>query len=167
TPQEPILFNRTIAENIAYGMEDRDFEQIKRAAKLAKIDSFINSLPDKYDTIVGDRGIKLSGGQKQRIAIARNFIKNSPIVIMDESTSALDSITENYIQESLTHIIENKTTLIIAHRLSTLKKLQRILVFDNGKIVEDGSHEALLRKDGLYKKLWDSQVGGFLGSAII
>ena len=111
---------------------------------------------------MGERGVKLSGGQRQRIAIARAILKNAPILILDEATSQLDSVTESYIQDSLWEVMQGKTTIVIAHRLSTLLHMDRILVFDRGKIVEDGTHEALLSKEGLYKTLWDAQVGGFL-----
>jgi ATP-binding cassette subfamily B protein len=119
-----------------------------------------------YETLVGERGIKLSGGQRQRIAIARAILKNAPILILDEATSQLDSITENLIQDSLKNLMENKTVLVIAHRLSTLEIMDRILVFKQGKIVEDGTHEELLKLKGTYKKLWDAQVGGFLTNEV-
>jgi ATP-binding cassette subfamily B protein len=160
-PQDPALFHRTLAENIAYS-SDVDLTQIIEAAKKAHAHDFIQQLPDNYQSLVGERGVKLSGGQRQRIAIARAFIKNAPILILDEATSALDSVTEEMIQNSLDNLMQNKTTLVIAHRLSTLRNLDRILVFEKGKIVEDGSHQELLALNGTYKKLWDSQVGGFI-----
>ena len=132
------------------------------ASKKAHAHEFIENLPEGYDSLVGERGVKLSGGQRQRIAIARAFLKNAPILILDEATSQLDSITENLIQESLENLMKDKTTLVVAHRLSTLKRMDRILVFDAGKIIEDGSHQDLLNLNGIYKKLWDSQVGGFI-----
>ena len=126
------------------------------------MNEFIANLSNNYESLVGERGVKLSGGQRQRIAIARAILKNAPILILDEATSQLDSVTESYIQESLWKLMQDKTTIVIAHRLSTLLHMDRILVFDQGKIVEDGSHTALLAKNGLYKTLWDAQVGGFL-----
>ncbi len=136
--------------------------QIIEAAKKSHAHEFISQLPESYNSLVGERGIKLSGGQRQRIAIARAFLKNAPILILDEATSALDSITEEQIQDSLKQLVKDKTTLVIAHRLSTLRDMDRILVFDSGKIVEEGSHQQLLALNGTYKKLWDSQVGGFI-----
>ena len=133
------------------------------SAKKAHAHEFISTLPQGYDSLVGERGVKLSGGQRQRIAIARAILKNAPILILDEATSQLDSVTESLIQESLWELMQNKTTIVIAHRLSTLLHMDRILVFDKGKIVEDGTHSELLAKGRLYKHLWDAQVGGFLG----
>lgn len=161
-PQDPSLFHRTLFENIAYAKNDATKDEIIAAAKKAHADKFIDELPQGYQSLVGERGIKLSGGQRQRIAIARAFLKNAPILILDEATSQLDSITENLIQQSLEDLLKNKTALIIAHRLATLQFCDRILVFDSGKIVEDGSHLELLASNGVYKKLWDAQVGGFL-----
>ena len=160
-PQDPSLFHRTLLENISYGSNEEN-SAIIEAAKKAHAHEFIEKLSLGYNSLVGERGVKLSGGQRQRIAIARAFLKNAPILILDEATSQLDSITENLIQESLTKLMENKTTIVIAHRLSTLKHMDRILVFAKGKIVEDGAHQALLDLNGTYKKLWDSQVGGFI-----
>ena len=165
-PQDPSLFHRSLKENISYGFDNCGDEEIFNAAKKAHAHEFISLLPHGYDSLVGERGVKLSGGQRQRIAIARAFLKNAPILILDEATSQLDSITENLIQESLTNLIKGKTTIVIAHRLATLKNMDRILVFDQGKIVEDGSHQDLLDLNGTYKKLWDSQVGGFIIDAI-
>lgn len=161
-PQEPSLFHRTIMENIRYGNTEASDEAVIEAAKRAHAHEFIVKVPQGYDALVGERGIKLSGGQRQRIAIARAMLKNAPILILDEATSQLDSVTEQEIQESLNVLMENKTTLVIAHRLSTLLHMDNILVFDEGKIVESGSHKALHAKNGLYKTLWDAQVGGFL-----
>lgn len=161
-PQDPSLFHRTLKENIQFGRVDATFEEIIEAAKQAHAHAFIVNLPQGYDSLVGERGVKLSGGQRQRIAIARAFLKNAPILILDEATSQLDSVTEQYIQESLWELMQNKTTIVIAHRLSTLLHMDRILVFDKGKIVEDGTHLELLAKDGLYRALWKAQVGGFL-----
>lgn len=161
-PQDPSLFHRTLLENIRYGLANASFEEVIKAAKRAHAHEFIETLPLGYESLVGERGIKLSGGQRQRIAIARAMLKNAPILILDEATSQLDSITEKYIQESLWDLMQGKTTLIIAHRLSTLLHMDRILVFERGKIVQDGTHKSLLEEQGLYKTLWDAQVGGFI-----
>ncbi|MBP9791985.1 MAG: ABC transporter ATP-binding protein [Rickettsiales bacterium] len=162
-PQDPSLFHRSLIENIRYARLDASDKDVIDAAKKAHAHEFILKLPDGYESLVGERGIKLSGGQRQRIAIARAMLKNAPILILDEATSQLDSITENLIQESLWSLMQNKTTIVVAHRLSTLLHMDRILVFDKGKIVEDGTHSQLLAKGGLYKTLWYAQVGGFLG----
>ncbi len=162
-PQDPSLFHRSLMENIRYGRIDATDDEVIEAAKKAHAHEFIEKLPQGYDSLVGERGVKLSGGQRQRIAIARAILKNAPILILDEATSQLDSVTESLIQESLGELIQHKTTIVIAHRLSTLLHMDRILVFDKGKIVEDGTHNELLAKGGLYKNLWDAQVGGFLG----
>ena len=161
-PQDPSLFHRTLLENISYGTITATNSEIIEASRKAHAHEFIEKLTHGYNSLVGERGVKLSGGQRQRIAIARAFLKNAPILILDEATSQLDSITENLIQDSLEHLMRNKTTIVIAHRLSTLKNMDRILVFDAGKIIEDGSHQDLLDLNGTYKKLWDSQVGGFI-----
>jgi ATP-binding cassette subfamily B protein len=161
-PQDPSLFHRTLLQNISYGCENASELEIIAAAKKAHAHEFIQTLPESYNSLVGERGVKLSGGQRQRIAIARAFLKNAPILILDEATSQLDSINENLIQESLVNLMKQKTTIVIAHRLSTLQHMDRILVFDSGKIVEDGSHQELLALNGFYKKLWEAQVGGFL-----
>lgn len=161
-PQDPSLFHRSLVENIAYGRRNATHQEIIAAAKRAHAHEFIVTLSQGYDTQVGERGIRLSGGQRQRIAIARAILKNAPILILDEATSQLDSVTESQIQDSLWDLMQDKTTLVIAHRLSTLLHMDRILVFDQGSIVEDGSHEELLERDGLYKKLWEAQIGGFL-----
>lgn len=166
-PQDATLFHRTLMENIKYGKPEATESEIFEAAKKAFAHDFILSLEKKYDSMVGERGIKLSGGQRQRIAIARAFLKNSPILILDEATSQLDSVTENVIQKSLTELMKNKTTVVIAHRLSTLLQMDRILVFDKGTIVQDGTHADLLSKPGLYKNLWNAQVGGFLPDKLI
>jgi len=161
-PQDPSLFHRTLFENIQYGQTEATEDEVIEAAKKAHAHEFIKNLPQGYGALVGERGVKLSGGQRQRIAIARAFLKNAPILILDEATSQLDSVTEQYIQESLWTLMQGKTTLVIAHRLSTLLHMDRILVFDKGKIVEDGTHQALLEKNGFYAELWRAQVGGFL-----
>lgn len=161
-PQEPSLFHRTIMENIRYGKLDATDDEVIEAAKKANAHNFIMALSQKYQTSVGERGLKLSGGQRQRISIARAILKNAPILVLDEATSQLDTVTEREIQESLTDFMKDKTTVVIAHRLSTLLSMDRILVFDKGKIVQDGSHKELLEQNGLYKTLWNAQICGFL-----
>ncbi len=163
-PQEPTLFNRTLMENIRYGKMNASEKEVITAAEKAHAHDFIRLIPEKYQVMVGERGVKLSGGQRQRIAIARAILKNSPILILDEATSQLDSMTETLIQESLWYLMEKKTCLVIAHRLSTLLHMDRIIVFDRGKIVQDGTHEDLMNQPGLYKSLWEAQIGGFLPS---
>lgn len=161
-PQDPTLFHRTLMENIRYGRREATDEEVLVAARLAHCDEFIDVLPNKYETYVGERGIKLSGGERQRVAIARAILKNSPILILDEATSSLDSHSESLIQDALHKLIQGKTTIVIAHRLSTIREMDRIIVIEKGKIIEDGSHEELSnREGGLYKKLWDLQAGGF------
>ena len=162
-PQESVLFNRTILENIRYARPNASRADVITAAKRAHIHEFVKSLPNGYDTLVGNRGIKLSGGQRQRIAIARALLKNAPILILDEATSALDSQNELFIQKSLKMVMHKKTTIAIAHRLSTLRNMDRIVVMSHGRIIESGSHSALLRRGGAYKKLWDMQTNGFIG----
>lgn len=166
-PQEAILFHRNLIENIAYGnkspMSSQELlDKVIDSAIQASAHKFIQAMPHGYYSQVGERGVKLSGGQRQRIAIARAFFKNAPILVLDEATSQLDSIAENAIQESLKKLMEGKTTIVIAHRLSTLQMMDRILVFDKGKIVEDGSHDELLALNGYYKRLWSAQSGGIL-----
>ena len=162
-PQDPVLFHRTLLENIRYGRRDATDNEVIEASKLAHCDDFIESLPNKYETYVGERGIKLSGGERQRVAIARAILKNAPILILDEATSSLDSHSEMLIQDALDTLMKDKTTIVIAHRLSTIKKMDRIIVIDNGKIVEEGIHDTLAEKTGgLYAKLWSLQAGGFL-----
>lgn len=162
-PQEPTMFNRTLRENIGYGNPSATDREIHKAARQAQADKFIMEAPKKYESQVGDRGIKLSGGQRQRIAIARAFLKNAPILILDEATSALDSETEAAIQKSFEELSRGRTTIAIAHRLSTLRNMDRIVVMENGRIAEQGTHAALLRKkNGIYARLWKMQSGGFL-----
>jgi ATP-binding cassette subfamily B protein len=161
-PQDPALFHRTLRENIRYGKQDATDEEVEMAAKLAHCDEFIENLPQKYDTLVGERGVKLSGGERQRVAIARAFLRNSPILVLDEATSSLDSHSEEKIQDSLMKLMEGKTTIIIAHRLSTIRRMDRIIVLKEGGILEDGTHDELLLKDGVYANLWNVQQGGFL-----
>lgn len=162
-PQDPILFHRSLVDNIRYGKPDASDEEVIVAAKAARCHQFIELLQDGYDTMVGERGIKLSGGERQRIAIARAILKNSPILILDEATSSLDSESEVLIQEALEELMKGKTTITIAHRLSTIMNMDRIIVLEQGSIAEEGTHETLRKKkDGLYKKLWDHQAGGFI-----
>ncbi len=162
-PQEPLLFHRSIQENIAYGKPDATEAEIVDAAKKAYSHEFIQKLPKGYDTLVGERGIKLSGGQKQRIAIARAILKDAPILVLDEATSALDSESEKLIQAALWKLMEGRTAIVIAHRLSTVQRMDRIVVLDDGKIVEEGSHSTLVKKKkGTYAALWKHQSGGFL-----
>ena len=160
-PQDPTMFNRTIGDNIGYGKYGASIKDIRNAAKKASADKFIMDTEKGYDSLVGDRGIKLSGGQRQRIAIARAFLKNAPILVLDEATSALDSETERTIQKSFEKLSRGRTTIAIAHRLSTLRNMDRIIVLSHGVIVEEGSHQQLLRKRGKYYKLWKMQSGGF------
>lgn len=161
-PQEPLLFHRSLRENIAYGNQQASDHDIIEATKLANAYEFINKLPNGMDTIVGERGVKLSGGQRQRIAIARAILKNAPILILDEATSALDSESESMIQKSLNTLMANRTSLVVAHRLSTIARLDRIIILDEGRVVEDGSHKELIAKNGLYAQLWNRQSGGFI-----
>lgn len=161
-PQDPSLFHRSLKENIGYGKLEAADAEIIGAADLAHADEFINDMKEGYDALVGERGVKLSGGQRQRIAIARVMLKDAPILILDEATSSLDSVTEKTIQENLDRAMGRKTVIAVAHRLSTIAHLDRILVFDNGRIVEDGSHNELLVRKGFYHRLWSMQAGGFL-----
>jgi ATP-binding cassette subfamily B protein len=156
-PQDTVLFNETIYYNIAYGHPDAGRHEVDAAAKAARIDEFIASLPDGYDTVVGERGLKLSGGEKQRVAIARTILKRPAIMLFDEATSALDTKTEKEIQESLSEVSKDRTTLIIAHRLSTVVEADEILVLEAGRIVERGRHDALLAKDARYAEMWRRQ----------
>jgi ATP-binding cassette subfamily B protein len=160
-PQEPKLFHRTLRDNIAYDLNTSE-EELQNAAKQANALEFIEKMPHKFDTIVGEGGIKLSGGQRQRIAIARAILKNAPILLLDEATSALDSSSEKLIQEALTHLMKGRTSIVIAHRLSTIAKMDRIIILEDGAIQEQGTHEELLSKRGTYAKLWAHQSGGFI-----
>lgn len=162
-PQDPLLFHRTIKENIRYGRPEATDKEVISAAKAANCHEFISKLEHGYDTYVGERGIKLSGGERQRVAIARAVLKNAPILVLDEATSSLDSQSEGLIQDALDKLMQNRTVIVIAHRLSTIRKMDRIVVVDNGRVVEDGNHEQLLKdKQGIYHKLWRLQAGGFI-----
>jgi ATP-binding cassette subfamily B protein len=161
-PQEPLMFHRSIRENIRYGRLDATDEEVIEAAKRANAHEFISELPDGYETLVGERGVKLSGGQRQRIAIARAIIKDAPILVLDEATSALDSESEKLIQEALWSLMQNRTAIVVAHRLSTIQKMDRIIVLDKGHIAEQGSHKELLALKGVYARLWAHQSGGFI-----
>lgn len=161
-PQDPILFNDTIAFNIAYSKPNSSMQEIKDAAKKANLSGFVDSLPKKYDTVVGERGIKLSGGQKQRLAIARVMLENPPIIIFDEATSQLDSENESMIHKAFENLTKNKTTIIIAHRLSTVKNADKIVVMNNGEIAESGTHTELIQKGGIYSQLWKLQTNDIL-----
>jgi ATP-binding cassette subfamily B protein len=163
-PQEPLLFHRSIAENISYGRPAATKKAILAAAQAAHIEEFVAELPEGYDTIVGERGVKLSGGQRQRVAIARALLKDAPILVLDEATSALDSESEKLIQQALWRLMQDRTALVVAHRLSTIQRMDRIVVMDKGKIVQIGTHEELLQKKrGIYAKLWSHQSGGYVG----
>ncbi|MCB1446990.1 MAG: ATP-binding cassette domain-containing protein, partial [Rhizobiaceae bacterium] len=156
-PQDTVLFNDTIAYNIRYGRPEASREDIEAAARIAQVDGFIRSLPDGYDATVGERGLKLSGGEKQRVAIARTILKSPPILILDEATSALDTRTEQEIQAALDDVSRNRTTLVIAHRLSTVVDADEIIVLKDGLIAERGTHSDLLHRDGLYARMWNRQ----------
>jgi ATP-binding cassette subfamily B protein len=162
-PQDPVLFHRSLMENIRYGRPSATDKEVISAAKLAHCHEFISNFPAGYNTFVGERGVKLSGGERQRVAIARAILANTKILILDEATSSLDSESEKLIKDALNNLMKNKTVFVIAHRLSTVIDMDRILVLEKGKICEEGSHGELIQKeDGLYKKLWDLQVGGYL-----
>lgn len=161
-PQDPILFHRSLSENISYGKPNATKKEIEKAAKLAHAHEFIERLSHGYDTLVGERGVKLSGGERQRVAIARAILKNSPILILDEATSSLDSVSETHIKDALDTLMQGRTTIVIAHRLSTIEKMDRIIVMEQGKIVEEGDHATLLAKEGVYHNFWNHQQGGFI-----
>ena len=156
------MFHRSIAENIRIGRPRATDAEVRRAAELAHAAEFIAALPDGYHTLVGERGIKLSGGQRQRVAIARALLKDAPILVLDEATSALDSESENHIQQALWTLMQDRTTIVIAHRLSTVRRMDRLIVLDAGAIVEQGRHDQLLAAGGHYAALWEHQSGGFL-----
>ena len=161
-PQEALLFHRTIAENIAYARPDASMDEIREAAYQANALEFIERLPQGFDTVTGERGIKLSGGQRQRIAIARAMLANAPILVLDEATSALDSESEKLVQDALEKLMQGRTSIVVAHRLSTVASLDRIVVLDRGKIVEDGPHAELIAQGGEYAQLWSRQTGAYL-----
>jgi ATP-binding cassette subfamily B protein len=162
-PQEPILFHRSLAENIAYGRPSATQWQIEEAARLAHAEEFILRQPKGYATLVGERGVKLSGGERQRIALARAFLADTPVLILDEATSSLDSESEALIQEATERLMIGRTAIVIAHRLSTVRMLDRIMVFDHGEVVEEGTHDSLvMKRDGTYKRLFDRQALGLL-----
>ena len=162
-PQEPILFHRTLAENIAYGRPDASMEEIEHAARLANAHEFILRQPKGYNTLVGERGVKLSGGERQRVALARAFVANTPVLVLDEATSSLDSESEALIQEAMERLMAGRTSIVIAHRLSTVRMLDRILVFDRGRVVEEGTHEELVRREGgTYRRLFERQALGLV-----
>jgi ATP-binding cassette subfamily B protein len=160
--QDPVLFHRSLLENVRYGRLEATDLEVQEAAQQAHAHEFIVSLPEGYQSLVGERGVRLSGGQRQRIAIARAVLKNAPILVMDEATSSLDSITERHIQDSLEALMRGRTAIVIAHRLSTLAHLDRIVVFHAGEVIEDGTHAELLARGGHYARLWSMQAGGFL-----
>jgi ATP-binding cassette, subfamily B, bacterial len=160
--QDPILFHRSLAENIAYGRPGASMAAIEQAARLANAHEFILRLPKGYGTLVGERGVKLSGGERQRVALARAFLADAPVLILDEATSSLDSESEALIQQAMERLMKGRTSIVIAHRLSTVRSLDRILVFDRGEIVEQGAHVALTRSGGIYRGLFERQVSEFV-----
>jgi ATP-binding cassette, subfamily B, bacterial len=158
-PQEPVLFHRSLAENIAYARPSASEAEIERAARMANAHGFIDRLPRRYATLVGERGVKLSGGERQRVALARAFLSDAPVLILDEATSSLDSESEALIQEATERLLAGRTAIVIAHRLATVRALDRILVFDRGRVVEEGDHgDLLVRRDGIYRRLFERQV---------
>jgi ATP-binding cassette subfamily B protein len=163
-PQDPSMFHRSIADNIRIGRPDATDDDVRHAAKLAHAAEFIETLPLGYKTLVGERGVKLSGGQRQRVAIARAILKDAPVLVLDEATSSLDSESEALIQEALWTLMVTRTAIVIAHRLSTVKRMDQLIVLDRGRIVEKGSHAELLAEGGIYAALWAHQSGGFLAS---
>ena len=171
-PQDPQMLHRTIAENICYGMEAGDgrgvidMDLVRAVGRAAYVDEFVERLPDGYETMVGERGMKLSGGQRQRVAIAQAMAKGAKVLVLDEATSALDSESESLVQEALWHLMEGTTALVVAHRLATIARLDRIVVLDQGRVVEQGTHAELLAagRKGVYGRLWAHQSGGFLAA---
>jgi ATP-binding cassette, subfamily B, bacterial len=162
-PQDPVMFHRTLGENIAFGRPDATAAQIRRAAEAAHVLEFVEGLPDGFDTLVGERGVKLSGGQRQRVAIARAVLRDAPILLLDEATSALDSESEAHIQRALWSLMQGRTAIAVAHRLSTVAGMDRLVVLDRGRVLEQGTHAELLARGGGYAQLWQRQSGGFLG----
>ena len=161
-PQESLLFHRSVAENIAYGKPDASMDEIREAARRANALEFIEKLPQGFDTVTGERGVKLSGGQRQRIAIARAMLADCPVLVLDEATSALDSESEKMVQDALAELMRGRTSIVVAHRLSTVASLDRIVVLEDGGIVEDGSHAELIEAGGAYARLWSRQTGAYL-----
>ncbi|MFE7603473.1 ABC transporter ATP-binding protein [Streptomyces sp. NPDC057494] len=161
-PQDPAMFHRTLRENIAFARPDATEAEIRRAAEAAHVTEFVDGLPEGFDTMVGERGVKLSGGQRQRVALARAILRDAPILLLDEATSALDSESEILVQEALWRLMDGRTALVVAHRLSTVATMDRLVVLDRGRIVEQGTHQELLTAEGAYAKLWQHQSGGFL-----
>jgi ATP-binding cassette subfamily B protein len=164
-PQEPAMFHRTLRDNIAFARPGATDDEIRAAAVAAHVTEFADQLPDGFDTLVGERGVKLSGGQRQRVALARAILRDAPILLLDEATSALDSESELLVQDALWRLMEGRTALVVAHRLSTVAGMDRLVVLDRGSVVEEGSHEELLAAHGAYAKLWQHQSGGFLGES--
>ncbi len=161
-PQDPAMFHRTLRDNIAFARPDASDAEIHRAAQAAHVTEFAEVLPDGFDTMVGERGIKLSGGQRQRVAIAHAILRDTPILLLDEATSALDSESEILIQQALWRLMDGRTALVVAHRLSTVARMDQLVVLDRGRIVEQGTHAELLQRQGIYARLWCHQSGGFL-----
>jgi ATP-binding cassette subfamily B protein len=162
-PQDPVMFHRTLGENIAFGRPGATAAQVRAAAEAAHVLEFVEDLPNGFETLVGERGVKLSGGQRQRVAIARAILRDAPILLLDEATSALDSESEAHIQRALWTVMEGRTAIAVAHRLSTVAGMDRLVVLDRGRVVEEGSHAELLTRGGGYAQLWQRQSGGFLG----
>ncbi|MEK6654929.1 MAG: ATP-binding cassette domain-containing protein, partial [Thermodesulfobacteriota bacterium] len=165
-PQDVILFHRTLMENIRYGRPEATDLEVIHAAELAHCDEFIRSMPSGYKTFVGERGVKLSGGERQRVAIARAILRDAPFLVLDEATSSLDSESERLIQDALRILMQKKTTIVVAHRLSTIMMMDRIIVMDHGQIADEGSHAELLRRKGTYRTLWNIQAGGFSSAKV-
>ena len=165
-PQDPAMFHRTLRENIAFARPDATEAEIRRAAEAAHVTEFADALPEGFDTMVGERGVKLSGGQRQRVALARAILRDAPILLLDEATSALDSESEILVQEALWRLMDGRTALVVAHRLSTVAGMDRLVVLDRGRIIEQGGHHELLASEGAYAKLWQHQSGGFLSEDV-